>query len=419
MKRKKNQFMEDYWIILLLPIIFIIIALILRSPMELFQDLKEIVLARDVLLIDYVALVGIGGSILNVAIVGLMSTLLLYKSDRKIDGMAIASIYTIMGFSFIGKNIINIIPIYIGGLIYSKHQDVELKETVITLIFATALSPLVSEFMFHFNLGPVYGLLAGTLVGIVIGYTIAPIAGHLFNFHKGYSIYNIGFVGGVIGTVVLAILRSFDIDIERQLLVTGEFHSYILYFMIIFSVGLILAGVFRAKDSLEKYRELLAEKGKLSGDFKEKYGEGAILINMGIVGLLGVVYVLVSKGNLNGATVSGILTMIGFAANVKSPKNTIPVLIGVFLAAHLTIADSTSTAVIMTGLYGTTLAPIVSDFGALAGLAAGFLHLCVGSNLIGLHNGVHLYNNGFSGGVVAGIMLPVLLTIRKSRIASR
>lgn len=414
METKKDNFLEDYWIMLILPIIFIIIALILRSPVELIQDLKDIALERDVLLIDYIALVGLAGAILNVAIVGLMSIFLLYISKRKIDGIAIASIYTVMGFAFIGKNIINIIPIYLGGLVYCKHRDVDLKEIVVTLIFVTTLAPLVSELMFHLGLKPTYGIIAGGLVGILIGYIVSPLASHMVNFHKGYSIYNIGFVGGIMGTVAIALLRSFGIEIERQLLVTGDYHSPILYFTLAFSLFLIGMAFFRTENPKGKYGELAGEKGKLSGDFMEKYGEGAILINMGIVGLIGLAYVLVSRGNLDGITASGILTMMGFAANVKHARNILPVMLGVFLAGHITGADTASSALIIAGLYGTTLAPIVSDFGNLAGVVAGFLHLALGANVIGLHSGVHLYNNGFAGGFVAASMLPLLVMMRKS-----
>lgn len=413
MEKKVNELKKDYLLLMILPIVFILIALIIESPGKIMADLKEIILFRDVLLVDYLQVAGMAGTLVNVALVGLMSVFMIYISKRDIDGLSIASIYTVIGFAFIGKNVINIIPIYLGGILYSKIKEVDLKDCVIAVIFVTTLAPLVSEIIFHLGLEPLYGLALGTLVGIIIGYIVNPLAQHMVNFHKGYNLYNIGFVGGVTGTVVLAVMRPFGIDIQTQSVLSSQYHRPILYFFLIFSLAMIVLGGLGAKNLANDYKDLLGETGRAPNDFRGKYGFDQTLINMGIIGLLATAYVLISKGDLNGPTVAGILTMMGFAASGKHPKNTLPILMGVYLAARLSNLDGSGTSAIIAGLFGTTLAPIAGDFGPLAGIVAGFLHIAVGGNIIGLHGGVHLYNNGFAGGIVAATLLPLILMIKQ------
>ena len=63
-----------------------------------------------------------------------------------------------------------------------------------------------------------------------------------------------------------------------------------------------------------------------------------------------------------------------------------------------------------------TLAPIAGEYGILAGILAGFLHMSLVTNIGFLHAGMNLYNNGFSGGFVAAFLLPLLEAFRKKRV---
>ena len=112
MEKKVDEIKKDYLLLMIVPVLFILIALIIESPVKIMADLKEIILFRDVLLVDYLEVAGMAGTLVNVALVGLMSVFMIYISKRDIDGLSIASIYTVMGFAFIGKNVLNIIAIY-------------------------------------------------------------------------------------------------------------------------------------------------------------------------------------------------------------------------------------------------------------------------------------------------------------------
>ena len=68
---------------------------------------------------------------------------------------------------------------------------------------------------------------------------------------------------------------------------------------------------------------------------------------------------------------------------------------------------------LMTVLFGTTLAPVAGSFGWKYGIVAGFLHSSVTVSVADLHGGFNLYNNGFSGGIVAATMIPIIEAVRK------
>jgi hypothetical protein len=93
----------------------------------------------------------------------------------------------------------------------------------------------------------------------------------------------------------------------------------------------------------------------------------------------------------------------------------LPILAGVFAVSCCSVHDVNSTAALLAALFGTTLAPVSGSFGIVAGFVAGGLHMILTTNISFLHAGMNLYNNGFSGGFIAAVTLPVLEKIREIR----
>jgi hypothetical protein len=58
-------------------------------------------------------------------------------------------------------------------------------------------------------------------------------------------------------------------------------------------------------------------------------------------------------------------------------------------------------------LFVTALAPVSGKFGIFYGVLAGFIHLLVAPQAFGLQGGFDLYNNGFTAGLVAGIVVVI------------
>jgi hypothetical protein len=150
-------------------------------------------------------------------------------------------------------------------------------------------------------------------------------------FHHGFNLYNIGFTGGIIGTFFIAILRAFGVAIDPVALISSGNNagfSAILYS--VFAL-MLLFGLYGNKWSLRGYGCILKEAGKLSTDFTAICGFSLTLVNMAFLGIIAVSYVLLVGGELNGPSIGGVLTVVGFAAFGKHIKNITPVLLGIFL----------------------------------------------------------------------------------------
>jgi hypothetical protein len=137
------------------------------------------------------------------------------------------------------------------------------------------------------------------------------------------------------------------------------------------------------------------------------------LINMGINGLIALSYILIIGGDLNGPVIGGLFTIVGFGAFGKHPRNIIPIFIGVFLGSITKVWNIQDPQIQLAALFGTTLAPLAGEFGWIIGIVAGFIHSSVVLNVGYLHAGFNLYNNGFAGGIVAAVLVPVIEAFRK------
>jgi len=396
-------------IILLYILIFIFYGLLMQPFDELSAGLMRIFTASGILITDYVEIGGLGASFVNAGLVGLIGYIILIINKVELSGVSIATLFTMIGFALMGKTIWSILPVIFGVFVYSKLTKREFITNIYPALFGTALAPIVTHASFEFELG----VLGGVIAGFVAGLVIAPIANHSLSFHEGYNLYNVGFSAGLIGLVLMNVFRAFDHDTESLLMWGSAFDSQLRIFSIGLFVSMVLVGAL-CSDNLKDYRKVLKEPGNTITDFVDIVGFGNTLINMGFVGLVGVVFVELLGTSYNGPVLSGLLTMVGFAGFGKHPLNITPIMIGVVFASFLSIYEINAPGTVLAGLFGTTLAPIAGQFGALIGVMAGMLHLYIVSTIGEIHGGMNLYNNGFSGGLVASLVVAVMKGIGKN-----
>ncbi|SHH52625.1 DUF1576 domain-containing protein [Clostridium grantii] len=404
---------ENLIILSILPIIFLISAFLLDTPANILKGLYSIIISSDVLLVDYLEVGGIGATFVNAALLALINIFIIYKLKLKLNGALIAAIFTITGFSFFGKNIFNVWPIYIGGYLYAKYQKIEFKSVLVVIMFSTSLAPIINEIAFGLNTNILFSLPIAILFGIFIGFVITPLSSHMLRTHDGYNLYNIGLTAGILGMLITSLLRSFGFVIEPQQVLSTKYDLFLKIFFFILFLLLIILGYFINNKSFKGYKKILKFSGRLVTDFTQLKGYGITYINMGIMGIVSLAYAISLGGVLNGPIVGALLTVVGFGAFGKHLRNALPIMLGVALGAFIKIWDIDSTAVILAGLFGTTLAPIAGEFGPIIGLIAGFLHLSVVMNVGVVHGGINLYNNGFAGGFVAAILVPIIDAFKK------
>ena len=157
----------------------------------------------------------------------------------------------------------------------------------------------------------------------------------------------------------------------------------------------------------------MRQTGQAPSDFIGSEGLAPALLNMALVGAIGTGYVLIVGGDLNGPTLGAILSVAGFGAAGKHPRNILPVMVGVFAGSLFKPLSVDAPSMVLAALFGTTLAPIAGRFGWYWGLLAGFIHSSAAHSVGDLHGGLVLYNNGFAAGLVAAVLTPIIVALRR------
>lgn len=404
---------EIYKLLYFLAAILFFTSFVFDTPTEVLNGFVKILVTPSNLLTDYMLVGGIGAAFFNASTIMLVSILITKSLKDDINGSEVAAILLVTGFAFFGKNIYNSIPITVGVFLYAKLEGSDLKSVILPALFGTALGPLVSEITFSFGYPLLKGFFLSYISGILIGLVITPVASACLRFHQGYNLYNSGFTAGIIGMIVVGILRMFDIEIEtvNVVYIENDFRIRIILYLIF--ISMVLYGLFKNKFNLKSLFDIMKHSGRLPSDFIALNGLYSTIINMGVMGLISTTYVILIGGKFNGPVIGGILSVTAFGSFGKHPKNSIPILIGVYLTSTLNKYDISATSSILAGLFGTTLAPITGEFGFFYGIIAGFLHMALVFNIGAVHGGINLYNNGFSGGFVAAMLVPILKEFKK------
>lgn len=402
---KKLQ--QPYNIMIAVYLLFIVLAFLHDSPKEILDGFFKIFTSRSVLITDYMAVGGFGACLLNAAIVGLFSLLFVKRMDITPNGSTIMAMWLTTGFAMMGKNLYNMFPILFGVYLYSKFKKEEFKNFVLVTLLSATLSPIVSGFTFHSHLNITFGVVIGIIMGVFAGFIFPAVTQFTVRVHSGYCLYNLGFAGGLISTFVVSAMESLGLPMEREMLWSRDFNTegYILMFSI--SIYLMFLGLYRdGKLQLIDYGKITKHVGKLVTDFYILYGS-KIYFNMGLMGFVSTGLMYIVGADMNGASICGILTIIGFSAFGKHFFNSLPVMIGAIICTYINMWDPTTPMNTMAIQFSTCLAPISGQFGAVAGVLTGYLHVNTITHIGFLNSGMNLYNNGYAGGFVAMILVPV------------
>ena len=406
-QRKQVSYVHLYVFCALL----VLAAFLVDCPVEVLDGFILILVSPSNLITDYIKIGGLGAAFFNSGLIGLSSVFLLNLNRVKMNGATIAGILTVCGFAFFGKTIYNSFPITLGVYFYSLVKKVPFKEVAVTSLFSTALGPLISMLSFGMGLEIWKGVLAGSVSGILIGFIITPLANSFLNFHQGFNLYNTGFAAGIIGMFATGILRMFNLQVNTVSIISSGNNFLLSILLLPLFTAIFLIGLYYNSWSFQNYLKLMRHSGRLRTDFVENCGYGIVLINMAIMGFITWGYIILIGAQINGASIGALFTIMGFSAYGKHPANTIPVILGAFAASMLNMHDPTDTVSVIAVLFASTLAPIAGRFGITAGIIAGFVHVSMAFNIGYLHGGINLYNNGFSGGFVAAMLVPICLFI--------
>jgi len=226
--------------------------------------------------------------------------------------------------------------------------------------------------------------------------------------HMGYNLFNVGFSAGILAFGIACVMRSFAVEVAPVFIWQEGVHPGITAGIYGYFILTFLYGLWIEQGKLKSLKKIMGHTGRAVADFVLMNGPGATLMNMSIVGLIGETYILLIGGDLSGPVQGAVIMAFGFAAFGAHAKNYLPVLLGVFLSNFITQYTPVTPGIQIAALFAVGLAPIAGQFGWIAGVAAGFLQAAIVMYTSEMYGGLNLYNNGFSAGWVAIIMVPLI-----------
>lgn len=407
------EYLKKSFYLPILALVMIILAFVFNTPKEIFLGYKNILLSSSILTTDYIAIGSLGGALFNAASILILNLVILRLLNLRMSGLIYAALYMILGFSFFGKNILNSLPIYFGIYLYALINKIPVKNLVISLLFSSGISPLVSYLIFGFDLAYYISIPLGIGAGIVAGLMVPAISSHTIKFHQGYNLFNVGFALGIISLAFNGILRAFNLRASEISILSND-HSLFLYlFIAILALILLVAGIILNPKSFKMIPDLYKRSGRLVSDYIRDYGVSIVMINQASLLILEILICLIFKIELNGAIFGTILAVSGFAGSGLHLKNTSFVMLGAILMCLITRTNITSTSIIIGILFSAGVAPIAGRYGIVAGIIAGMLHIAILPLCRSFQGGYDLYNNGFCAGFVACILIAIIEAFKK------
>jgi hypothetical protein len=405
MKKYLDKYLIEYFVLAFL------VLLVASWNQYTLTGWVNIMTHPSLLLTDYLAVGGLSATLLNVLIILIANLYLIKKLNIKFSGGIYAALLTIIGFSFFGKTIINIIPIYLGVFLYAYIKKIKMKQVILFAMFGTGIAPIVSFIMFGLSLPLLISIPLGVIAGVLIGIIIPPISSHVIKFHMGYALYNVGFAVGIIGLFVGSFFKAIQVDVQGYMEISNDYHNQLLGILISYSLITFIFGLYKNGYKFTGYGKLIKKSGRAVTNFDALFSKEINYINIGLIGLICIGFLLVYKIPVNGPVFGGAMTVLAFSTFGKHPRNVVPVMLGLSLMALILGLDITLPGFAIALFFVTALAPIAGQYGFIVGMLAGALHLIVVMSSSSIHSGFVLYNNGFAAGFTAAVLVAVLDTI--------
>ena len=424
------------------------IAVIYTKEWDFFDNLVRILTSPSKLVTDYFALGGLGSTLFNAAVCGLLANLIVYISRAKANATILAGYMLVVAHCFYGLNFLNMWPPFFGILLYCLATKRKVSENIHIAFFSTALAPFVSELCFryaieNYSLSVIQvnwvGVALSLVCGLAIGFVIPALLPGTTAMHRGYNLYKAGLAIGILGIFINAFMyTTLGVEKPGKLEIVNDVYYalpygyrgfmnvfFVVLFLITFLVGFILNG-----KSVKEYRRLLKCTGK-GTDYTDKFGMPLCMINIAVYGMailcyLNVVFILPSifpelpaGVGFTGATAGIVFAALTFAADGQHVRNVFPIVVGyialfvivvvICLVSGFDIPWTLSTQAYINGLaFATGLCPIAGKYGFRYGVLAGLMSAIICTITAEMHGGFVLYNGGFNAGLTALILIPIL-----------
>lgn len=405
---------ELLWRMMLAFSVFLFVCGLVLSPWDtLLPGLAAIHRSPDVLISDYFIIGGMGAAMLNAGLVTLASLLLTRRLGLTYSGLSVAAILIMGGFALFGKNLVNCLPILFGNWLFARYQKEKWNKYIVIGLFSTCLAPFVSFLYNALSTALWLRVAAAAGIGVVIGFVMPALTPHTASFHMGYNLFNVGFAAGFVAIALMSVLRGFQLDSGSVMIWQKGFPPLLTGLCLGALVLLFVWGWLLSDRELRRLGRITRHSGRAVADFVFMDGVGPTFMNIAVMGLLAIGWLWLVGGDLNGPTLGGVITIMGFAAFGMHPKNCAPIVAGIWAATLPLRYQPADPSIQLAALFGMGLAPIAGQFGVVWGIIAGMLHCAIVTTVGSVYGGLNLYNNGFTAGLVALILVPLIQSFKK------
>lgn len=409
---------------------------------QMWQNFFYILTSPSKLITDYFRLGGLASTLLNAGLCGLSCDFFIWIFGGRASAKTLAGYFLVIAHCFYGLNILNMWPPFFGVLIYCIVCKQSIADNLHIAMLSTSLGPFVSEFLFRYTVNKefvvgspevtLHGIALTIVFALAVGFIVPALLPSTSKLHRGYNLYKAGLAIGLLGCFIYALMfETFGIEGTEAIFRDNEIYeqnnmSYATFmntfFSTMFLLSIIIGWILNGK-SFDSYKALLKHDG-YEVDFTHKFGMPACMINYGIYGFciliyLNWIFVMMEGVGYTGPTAGVTIAALAFAASGQHPRNVWPIVGGymllytfVILACRLSGADipwTLSSQGYINGLaFATGLCPFVGRYGRRVGIIAGVLDAILCTSTAEMHGGFVLYNGGFTAGLTAVVLLPVL-----------
>ncbi len=436
----------------LLSLFFLIaapIAAAVTGESDFIANVTRLLTSPSKLVTDYFKIGGLGSTFFNAAICGLICNFIILVSHVKANATTFAGYMLVVAHCFYGLNFLNMWPPFFGVVIYCRVMKKRFRDNVHISLFSTALAPFISDFLFRYTLSDsftvdkpqvtVLGVFLALSFGLASGFVVPALLPGTTAMHRGFNMYKAGLALGMLGIFIYAFLFQtlglesvppVSIDNPAYEALPYGYRGFMNVFLIILFSSTLILGYILNNRSFKGYKELIKCTG-YGTDFFDKFKMPVCFINIGVYGLLIVLYLNIifilpeifpslPKGvGFTGATTGVVFAALTFAADGQHPRTIFPIVIGYVVLFNvvclickvggLEIPWTLSTQGYINGLaFATGLCPLSGKYGFRIGILAGFLSAVICTSTAAMHGGFVLYNGGFTAGLTALILLPIL-----------
>ena len=382
---------------------------------------------------NYFWLGGYAATFLNMGLVALIALVLFALFKTNVNNVSTLAFLLTVGFGSWGINALNILPTVLGVVLYAFVKREKLSTLTNAMLFSTGIAPLISDLLVRYPNAEVVGFnLVGAglaiVAGLAIGFFLPAGLAHSPNVHKGFDHYSAAVPIGMTAFALQGILfKTMGVELPAapgaETLQVASQLTVDIFCGVVFGLCIVFALLLGCKP--KDYWQLMKDPGH-GVSFSAKYGNAAMLMNVGVFGLFIVLYYNLIGASFNGVTFGVIFCMLACCNSGSHPRNVLPIMLGYVAASFLfgwlsgvaggKFSQAINAQAIVVGLcYANGLSPIAGKYGWQYGFAAAVLHYCMVTTVPNLHGGFCLYNGGFTAALVCLLFVPILERFFKTK----